>query len=39
VSVGIDYDTAEFTTDSVLPWWKYMGRKTYPKAATAIHRK
>ena len=25
VSVGIDHDTAEFATDSILGWWKYMG--------------
>ena len=36
VSVGIDHDTAEFATDSILAWWKYMGRKTYPKATKLL---
>ena len=32
VSVGIDHDTAEFAVDSILSWWRHMGRKTYPQA-------
>jgi len=32
VSVGIDHDTADFAIDSILSWWKQMGRKTYPGA-------
>ena len=36
VSVGIDHDTAEFAADSILAWWKYMGRKTYPQAAQLL---
>jgi Rhodopirellula transposase DDE domain len=36
VSVGIDHDTAEFAIDSILAWWKYMGRKAYPKAAKLL---
>jgi len=32
VSVGIDHDTAEFATDSILAWWKHMGSKAYPNA-------
>lgn len=32
VSVGIDHDTSEFAIDSILAWWRYMGRKTYPQA-------
>jgi hypothetical protein len=36
VSVGIDHDTAEFATDSILAWWKYMGRKAYPKATKLL---
>jgi transposase len=36
VSVGIDHDTAEFAIDSILAWWKNMGRKTYPKATELL---
>jgi transposase len=36
VSVGIDHDTAEFATDSILAWWKYMGSKAYPKATKLL---
>ncbi len=36
VSVGIDHDTAEFAIDSILAWWKHMGRKAYPKATKLL---
>jgi len=36
VSVGIDHDTAEFAIDSILAWWKHMGRKVYPKATKLL---
>ena len=36
VSVGIDHDTAEFAIDSILAWWKNMGRKTYPEATKLL---
>jgi len=36
VSVGIDHDTAEFAVDSILAWWKNMGRKAYPKATKLL---
>jgi len=36
VSVGIDRDTAEFAIDSILAWWKHMGRKAYPKATKLL---
>ena len=36
VSVGIDHDTAEFAVDSILAWWKHVGRKTYPKATKLL---
>ena len=36
VSVGIDHDTAEFATDSILSWWKHMGRKLYPQATELL---
>jgi hypothetical protein len=32
VSVGIDHDTADFAIDSILGWWKQMGRRTYTQA-------
>lgn len=32
VSVGIDHDTSDFAIDSILAWWKQMGRRTYPQA-------
>lgn len=32
VSVGIDHDTAEFATESILRWWKEMGSQRYPQA-------
>jgi transposase len=36
VNVGIDHDTAEFATDSILSWWKYMGCKAYPEATELL---
>jgi transposase len=36
VSVGIDHDTSEFAIDSILGWWRYMGRKTYPQATELL---
>jgi transposase len=36
VSVGIDHDTSEFAIDSILAWWRYMGRKTYPQATELL---
>jgi transposase len=36
VSVGIDHDTAEFATDSILSWWKHMGCKLYPEATELL---
>ena len=32
VSVGVDHDTAEFAVESIRRWWRWMGRRTYPKA-------
>jgi hypothetical protein len=29
---GVDSDTAEFALDSILSWWKHMGRWRFPKA-------
>jgi transposase len=36
VSVGIDHDTAELATDSILSWWKHMGCKVYPEATELL---
>ena len=32
VSVGIDHDTAEFAVETLLRWWRNMGKKRYPDA-------
>jgi hypothetical protein len=32
VSVGVDHDTAEFAVESIRRWWRWMGRRGYPKA-------
>jgi Rhodopirellula transposase DDE domain len=32
VSVGIDHDTAEFAVETIRRWWRWMGRKHYPRA-------
>ena len=36
VNVGMDHDTADFATDSILSWWKHMGCKAYPKATELV---
>lgn len=32
VSIGIDHDTSEFAVDTILSWWKQMGKNAYPAA-------
>jgi len=32
VSVGIDHDTSDFAVDTILQWWKQMGKRSYPDA-------
>jgi hypothetical protein len=32
VSVGIDHDTAEFSTQTIRRWWQEMGVAAYPRA-------
>jgi len=32
VTVGVDADTAEFAVGSIRQWWKWMGKRRYPKA-------
>jgi transposase len=36
VSVGIDHDTAQFATATLLNWWENMGRLVYPKASELL---
>ncbi len=32
VTVGTDHDTSDFAIDTILGWWKRMGRQAYPEA-------
>lgn len=32
VTVGVDHDTSEFAVDTILNWWKKMGKPAYPQA-------
>jgi transposase len=34
VNVGIDSNTAQFATASILGWWEHLGRQRYPQATT-----
>jgi len=36
VNVGISHDTAEFAVESVRRWWRWIGRRGYPKAARLL---
>jgi len=36
VTVGIDHDTATFAVNTIRRWWKEMGSKTYPRAASLL---
>jgi hypothetical protein len=36
VSVGIDHDTAAFAVQSILRWWRRMGRPIYSKAKSVL---
>jgi len=36
VNVGTDHDTAAFALASIQGWWRYEGRRLYPKAATLL---
>lgn len=36
VSVGIDHDTAQFATATLLSWWENMGRLVYPQASELL---
>ena len=36
VNVGIDHDTAEFAVESILRWWRRMGRRAYPEATELL---
>ena len=40
VSVGVDHDTAAFAVESIRRWWRWMGRRSYPKAKKSVdHRR
>jgi hypothetical protein len=32
VTVGVDADAAEFAVESIRQWWRWMGKRRYPKA-------
>jgi hypothetical protein len=32
VTVGIDYDAAQFAVTSIRAWWEYLGQPRYPNA-------
>jgi transposase len=36
VSVGMDYDTAEFAVETIRRWWRTMGQPAYPKATRLL---
>jgi DDE family transposase len=36
VNVGISHDTAEFAVESVRRWWRWVGRRGYPKAGRLL---
>jgi hypothetical protein len=36
VSVGTDHDTARFAAQTILQWWKEMGRARYPDATELL---
>jgi hypothetical protein len=36
VSVGVDHDTAEFAVESIRRWWRWMGKRSYPKATRLL---
>ena len=36
VSVGVDYDTAEFAVETLRRWWEKMGRSRYPAATELL---
>ena len=36
VNVGTDHDTGAFAVASISGWWRYEGRRLYPKAASIL---
>lgn len=36
VTVGTDHDTSDFAIDTILGWWKQMGRYAYPHATRLL---
>jgi hypothetical protein len=33
VNVGVSHDTAEFAVESIRRWWRWLGRRSYPRAS------
>jgi hypothetical protein len=36
VSIGVTHDTASFAVNAIRLWWKHMGRRHYPRAASLL---
>lgn len=36
VTVGTDHDTSDFAIDTILSWWRRMGRNVYPHATKLL---
>jgi hypothetical protein len=36
VSVGTDHDTAQFAANTIMTWWRQMGRIAYPQATELL---
>jgi hypothetical protein len=36
VTVGMDHDTASFAVNTIRRWWREMGSKAYPRAASLL---
>ncbi len=36
VSIGVDHDTASFAVNTIRRWWRHMGRRAYPRAASLL---
>lgn len=36
VSVGVTHDTSAFAVQTIRKWWRFMGKKTYPKTRSLM---
>ena len=36
VSVGVTHDTSAFAVETISKWWRYMGKKAYPRATALL---